>query len=241
MSMIRVENLTFAYPSSYDNIFENVNFQIDTDWKLGFIGRNGRGKTTFLNLLLGKYEYHGKIQASVQFDYFPYPVSNKNRLTADILSEVCPLAEEWELLRELSYLEVRDDVLWRPFFTLSNGEQTKVLLAALFLNDGHFLLIDEPTNHLDVSYQYQIMDILKGQDVTVFSSIHDLNLAALYCDKIIFMYQGKIVDYGTPEEVLTKENIREYFGIEAQITTNTATGKRQIYYLPGWIKSGKRA
>ena len=69
MSMIRVENLTFAYPSSYDNIFENVNFQIDTDWKLGFIGRNGRGKTTFLNLLLGKYEYHGKIQASVQFDY----------------------------------------------------------------------------------------------------------------------------------------------------------------------------
>ena len=63
MSMIRVENLTFAYPSSYDNIFENVNFQIDTDWKLGFVGRNGRGKTTFLNLLLGKYEYHGKIQA----------------------------------------------------------------------------------------------------------------------------------------------------------------------------------
>ena len=99
MSMIRVENLTFAYPSSYDNIFENVNFQIDTDWKLGFIGRNGRGKTTFLNLLLGKYEYHGKIQASVQFDYFPYPVNDKNRLTTDILSEVCPLAEEWELLR----------------------------------------------------------------------------------------------------------------------------------------------
>ena len=99
MSMIRVENLTFAYPSSYDNIFENVSFQIDTDWRLGFIGRNGRGKTTFLNLLLGKYEYQGKIQASVQFDYLPYPVSNKNRLTTDILSEVCPLAEEWELLR----------------------------------------------------------------------------------------------------------------------------------------------
>ncbi len=149
MSMIRVENLTFAYPSSYDNIFENVNFQIDTDWKLGFIGRNGRGKTTFLNLLLGRYEYQGKIQASVQFDYFPYPVDDKSRITSDILSEICPLAEEWELLRELSYLEVREDVLWRPFCTLSNGEQTKVLLAALFLNNGHFLLIDEPTNHLD--------------------------------------------------------------------------------------------
>lgn len=172
MSMIRVENLTFAYPSSYDNIFENVNFQIDTDWKLGFIGRNGRGKTTFLNLLLGKYEYHGKIQASVQFDYFPYPVSNKNRLTADILSEVCPLAEEWELLRELSYLEVRDDVLWRPFFTLSNGEQTKVLLAALFLNDGHFLLIDEPTNHLDMEARETVSAYLKRKKGFILVS-HD--------------------------------------------------------------------
>lgn len=60
MSMIKVDGLTFAYPQSYDNIFENVTFQIDTDWKLGFVGRNGRGKTTLLNLLLDKYEYSGK-------------------------------------------------------------------------------------------------------------------------------------------------------------------------------------
>lgn len=171
MSMIRIENLTFAYPSSYDNIFENVNFQIDTDWKLGFIGRNGRGKTTFLNLMLGKYEYHGKIQASVQFNYFPYPV-NKNKLTKDILLEICPFAQEWELLRELSYLEVCDDVLWRPFFTLSNGEQTKVLLAALFLNDGHFLLIDEPTNHLDLKARETVSAYLKRKKGFILVS-HD--------------------------------------------------------------------
>ena len=78
MSMIKIENLTFSYPTSYDNVFENVSFQVDTDWKLGFVGRNGRGKTTFLNLLLGKYEYSGKILSSVQFDYFPYPVSDKS-------------------------------------------------------------------------------------------------------------------------------------------------------------------
>ena len=69
-----------------------------------------------------------------------------------------------------------------------------------------------------------------------FSSIHDLNLASLYCDKIIFLYQGRIVDYGTPEEVLTRENIKTYFGIESQITKNEVTGKLQIYYLPGWVK-----
>ena len=112
MSIIKVENLTFAYPSSFDNIFENVNFQIDTDWKLGFIGRNGRGKTTFLNLLQGKYEYSGKIISSVRFDYFPYEVREKNRLTQDILKEICPAAEEWQLMRELSYLDVGCDCLY---------------------------------------------------------------------------------------------------------------------------------
>lgn len=149
MAMIRIENLTFAYPASYDNVFENVSFQIDTDWKLGLIGRNGRGKTTLLKLLLGMYEYQGNIQAPVQFDYFPYPVVHPNRTTAEVLHEICPFAKEWEQLRELSYLDVRENVLLRPFSSLSNGEQTKVMLSALFLRDGHFLLIDEPTNHLD--------------------------------------------------------------------------------------------
>lgn len=172
MSMILVENLTFAYPSSYDNIFEHVTFQIDTNWKLGFIGRNGRGKTTFLHLLLGKYEYQGSIRASVQFDYFPYPVGDAGRATADILSDVCPEAEEWELSRELSYLEVRSDVLHRPFSTLSHGERTKVLLAALFLNSGHFLLIDEPTNHLDMKARATVSAYLKRKKGFILVS-HD--------------------------------------------------------------------
>lgn len=172
MSMIKAEGLTFAYPSSYDNIFENVNFQIDTDWKLGFVGRNGRGKTTFLNLLLGKYDYKGKIISSVKFDYFPYPVNDKTMLTEQILQEVCPAAESWELLRELSYLEVNHDVLWRPFDTLSNGEQTKVMLAALFLNEDRFLLIDEPTNHLDTKAREIVSSYLKRKKGFILVS-HD--------------------------------------------------------------------
>ena len=172
MSMIKAESLTFSYPSSYDNIFENVNFQIDTDWKLGFVGRNGRGKTTFLNLLLGKYDYTGKIISSVQFDYFPYPVKDKTMLTEQILQEVCPAAESWELLRELSYLEVNHDVLWRPFDTLSNGEQTKVMLSALFLNEDRFLLIDEPTNHLDAQAREIVSSYLKRKKGFILVS-HD--------------------------------------------------------------------
>ncbi len=191
MSMIRVENLTFSYPSSYDTIFDNVNFQIDTDWKLGFVGRNGRGKTTLLNLLLGKYEYSGKIISSVQFDYFPYPISDKKQMTEDILREVCPLAEEWELMRELSYLDVNADVLWRPFETLSNGEQTKVLLAALFLNEGHFLLIDEPTNHLDATAREKVSEYLKKKKGFILVS-HDRRFLDGCVDHILSLNRANV-------------------------------------------------
>ena len=149
MSLINVSNLTFAYEGSYDNIFENVSFQIDTDWKLGFTGRNGRGKTTFLNLLLKKYEYSGSITSSTNFEYFPYSVSDKELFTIDIVKEICPEVEDWEIYKEFSLLEGAEDALYRPFYTLSNGEQTKALLAAMFLKENSYLLIDEPTNHLD--------------------------------------------------------------------------------------------
>ncbi|MGG2015578.1 Lsa family ABC-F type ribosomal protection protein [Bacillus sp. S10(2024)] len=172
MSMIKVQDLTFSYPGSFDNIFEGVNFQIDTDWKLGFIGRNGRGKTTFFNLLLGNYEYSGKITSSVEFNYFPYPVSDKNKFTHEILEEICPQAEDWEFLREISYLNVDAEVMYRPFKTLSNGEQTKVLLAALFLNEDQFLLIDEPTNHLDTDARKMVSDYLRKKKGFILIS-HD--------------------------------------------------------------------
>ncbi len=191
MSMIKVENLTFSYPTSYDNVFENISFQIDTDWKLGFVGRNGRGKTTLLNLLLGKYEYSGKIISSVQFDYFPYPISDKSRMTEDILLEVCPLAEEWEFMRELSYLEVDEDVLWRPFEKLSYGEQTKVLLAALFLNEGHFLLIDEPTNHLDSIAREKVSAYLKKKKGFILVS-HDRRFLDGCVDHILSLNRANI-------------------------------------------------
>lgn len=172
MSLIHVSNLTFAYDGTYDNIFENVSFQLDTDWKLGFTGRNGRGKTTFLNLLLGKYEYSGHISATVTFEYFPFPIAHREYNTLDVIDEIYPDYVHWELMRELSLLKVSDDVLYRPFESLSNGEQTKVMLAALFLKENSFLLIDEPTNHLDMEARKLVSQYLKAKSGFILVS-HD--------------------------------------------------------------------
>lgn len=191
MSIIKIENLTFAYPGSYDNVFENVNIQLDTDWKLGFVGRNGRGKTTLLNLLQGKFDYSGKIISSVQFDYFPYPIKDETQLTLDILYEICPTAEDWEFMKELNLLDVSADMLYREFSTLSNGEKTKTLLAALFLNEGHFLLIDEPTNHLDVKAREKVSEYLKRKKGFILVS-HDRRFLDNCVDHILSLNKTNI-------------------------------------------------
>jgi len=172
MSLINISNLTFAYDGGGENVFEDVSFQIDTDWRLGFTGRNGRGKTTFLKLLTGKYEYSGSIASSVEFLYFPFEVADKTRLTVDIANDISADFETWELERELSLLDADIDILNRPFDTLSNGERTKVLLAALFLRGNGYLLIDEPTNHLDAPARKAVSDYLKSKKGFILVS-HD--------------------------------------------------------------------
>ncbi|TXK70847.1 Lsa family ABC-F type ribosomal protection protein [Paenibacillus sp. N3.4] len=184
MSLINVTNLSFAYEGSYDYIFEHVNFQIDTDWKLGFTGRNGRGKTTFLNLLLGKYEYSGNISAQVSFEYFPFHIENKENNTLDVISDIFPDYLHWKLMRELSLLKVSEDVLYRSFDSLSNGEQTKVLLATLFIKENSFLLIDEPTNHLDMNARKLVSDYLNTKSGYILVS-HDRSFLDNCVDHIL--------------------------------------------------------
>lgn len=151
MAQINVTNLTFSYEGSFDPIFEKVSFSIDTDWKLGFIGRNGKGKTTFLNLLMGKYPYTGTIRTSTVFDFFPYDITEEQmeKTAAEFFDEIKPQCELWRVICELEELREGAEILYRPFDTLSPGERTKILLAILFSGENDFLLIDEPTNHLD--------------------------------------------------------------------------------------------
>lgn len=151
MSLIQIDHLTFAYDGSYDDIFTDVSFQLDTDWKLGLTGRNGRGKTTLLRLLTGELHGQGRITAGVTFDYFPYPVADPQLPVQQAAESLAPGCPPWQLLREFGRLGLEEDVFYRPLCTLSQGEQTKALLAALFAQPGHFLLIDEPTNHLDAA------------------------------------------------------------------------------------------
>ncbi|WP_050699497.1 ribosomal protection-like ABC-F family protein [Anaeromassilibacillus senegalensis] len=191
MAMIQVKHLTFGYDGNPDNVFEDVSFQMDTDWKLGFIGRNGRGKTTFLKLLLGEYAYSGHISCPVPVSYFPYPVPDAAWNTLEIAEALAPEAEQWQLSRELSLLQVDQDVLYRPFETLSNGEQTKVLLAVLFLRENRFLLIDEPTNHLDEEARETVCRYLNGKKGFILVS-HDRWLLDHCVDHVLSVNRADI-------------------------------------------------
>ncbi len=232
MSMIKVTNLTFSYDSSYDNIFENVSFQIDTNWKLGFIGRNGRGKTTFLNLLLKKYDYAGTISSESDFEYFPYPVSNPEELALFVLESICPHAEEWQIHRELNLLDSDIEMLYRPFAKLSKGQQAKMLLAALFLKENTFLLIDEPTNHLDLYAREKVAKYLNTKKGFILVS-HDRTFLDCCVDHVlcinktnITIQKGNFTTWYTDKEKLDRTELAQNERLKRDINRLESSAKQ---------------
>lgn len=192
MSQIHVSDLCFGYDGSAEDTFAHVSFSVDTNWRLGFIGRNGRGKTTFLRLLMGELPYRGSIDASVRFSYFPCSVRDSTQMTLDVLRESCTQAEDWELIREAALLDVEAEALYRPFSTLSGGERTKLMLAAMFLGEHRFLLIDEPTDHLDAAARARVGDYLAKKKGFILVS-HDRDLLDACTDHMLVLNRSSIV------------------------------------------------
>ena len=193
MSQINVSSLTFGYEGSTDNVFEDVSFSIDTAWKLGFIGRNGKGKTTFLSLLAERYDYSGTIDASVRFEYFPYKLTEEQMSgpASGFIDEIKPSCEEWRVICELGRLEEGAELLYRPFRSLSHGERTKILLALLFSGENEFLLIDEPTNHLDRCARETVKAYLASKSGFILVS-HDRDLLDACTDHILVLNRKTI-------------------------------------------------
>ena len=125
------------------------------------------------------------------FDYFPYIVSDKQKDTIEVIEEADPDYEFWKVCREMNLLEVDSDILYRPFSTLSNGEQTKVLLAVLFANDHHFLLIDEPTNHLDMESRVKLREYLNQKKGFILVS-HDRDFLDGCIDHVLAINKSNI-------------------------------------------------
>lgn len=185
MSSINISSLTFSYDGGFENVFENATFNMDSTWKLGLIGRNGRGKTTLLNLLMNKYEFTGSIVSDVTFSYFPYKINDKEKNVIDIVGD------DWQINKELSLLSLSAEVLFRPFNTLSEGEKTKVLLASMFIKENNFLLIDEPTNHLDALGRKTLSDYLKNKQGFILVS-HDRYFLDSIIDHVMSINKSNI-------------------------------------------------
>ncbi len=225
MAQIKINNLSFQYDTHGEDIFKNVSLDIDTDWKLGLIGRNGRGKTTFLKLLKEEYKYSGQIISPVNFDYFPMDVEDDTQLALEVMRQSIASFTKWEkeleeysndikyikeygevldnfiyydgyIINEMIEKEVRKigldpEILDRTFKTLSSGEQTKLLLVALFLRKNSFLLIDEPTNHLDAEGRECVAKYLENKKGFILVS-HDRNFLDKTIDHVLSINKNNI-------------------------------------------------
>ena len=239
-------------------ILKGVSLQAGEKQLIGVIGPNGSGKSTLLKRIyrvlqptggavfldgkpLSEYSFREsalKIAVVAQHNYYNFDFSvrdvvlmgrspHKKTLERDNAQDFRIVEEALTKVGMLHFAE-------RSFSTLSGGEQQRVILARALAQQTPCLILDEPTNHLDIKYQLQLMDLVRGLDRTVITAVHDLNIAAMYCDWLYAVKDGRVVGQGTPQTLLTPEFIRQVYEVEAEVSTDR-NGMLRVLYYPGQI------
>jgi len=240
-------------------IIDHVSINVDEGEFVGIIGPNGSGKSTLLKTIYrvlkpsdGTIMIDGRdikdmtlkesaLKSSVvaQHNYYNFDFKAKDVVLMGRSPHKRPMEMDneddhriaRESIEKVDMVEFSD----RNFYTLSGGEQQRIVLARSLAQQTPCLLLDEPTNHLDIKYQLQLLDIVKGLGVTVLCALHDLNLAAAYCDRLYLMKNGMIYTSGTPREILTEKIIKEVYDVDVTVETHEKTGLLNIVYHPGYI------
>ncbi|MFC0560242.1 heme ABC transporter ATP-binding protein [Halalkalibacter alkalisediminis] len=250
---LEVERLTTVIEEK--NIIEDITMHVETGQFVGIIGPNGSGKSTLLKTIyrilrpkaglvslnereinsLSHREFAKKIavvsqEGSVPFDFTVEEIVIMGRSPHKRFFERDTF-EDNKIVHSALVKVGLENYKYRSFSTLSGGEKQRVLIARALVQETTFLILDEPTNHLDIHHQLQILDIVKSLKVSVLAALHDLNLAAAYCDVLFVVDNGRIVASGSPEEVITKTMLKEIFQVECTVTAHPDTGKVQILYV----------
>ena len=253
---MKLEIKDISYSINSKLIVDGVSLGIEEGTFVGLVGPNGCGKSTLLKNIYRTYQPDSGVvyidgrstqgmtnrelahemsvmqqENIVEFDMTVFDMAMLGRFAHQKMFGN-DMQRERELVREALREVGMEGYEERSFLSLSGGEKQRTLVARALVQKAPMIILDEPTNHLDIGYQYQIMSILKKQGLTVFSSVHDLNVASCYCDRIVMMKAGKIVDVGTPEEMFVPDKIRFLFGVETQVTVNSVTKKPNIVFIP---------
>jgi iron complex transport system ATP-binding protein len=244
-------------------ILKNINFNVRKGEVIGIIGPNGAGKTSLLRCLtnqaniLNSSQITGNIllknRTITQFSakeiaqHFAVVMQKNDSIFALSVQDVMKMgllphktlfsldSDHDKAQINLALKKVGlDHVLHNHFNQLSGGEQQRVLIARALVQASQILILDEPTNHLDVYYQHQVLQLVNKLNITVIMTVHDLNLASLYCQRLLLLNQGQLICDGSPEEVLAPEQLSQVFGLPCQQSIDAITGAIQVsFYLNG--------
>jgi iron complex transport system ATP-binding protein len=238
------------------DILRGINIDANNKEFIGIIGPNGSGKSTLLKCIyralkpssgiikldnidlnnLTIKESSKKLAVLSQHNNYNFDFTVKDILLMGRAPHKKFLdrdtKEDYDIIYDALNKVGMVSFIDRSFLTLSGGEQQRIILARALAQQTGCLILDEPTNHLDIKYQLQLMGIVKNLNIEVIAAIHDLNIAAMYCDKLYVLKEGIVIAYGTPKEVLTSELIKDVYGIDSIVIENPATNLLNICYKP---------